>query len=160
LPRSLDKFRDARERAERKSLAITRFFREMLALFRHDSARKGSREGRATTLKPKISHVREVARRSSLSRLHRQFVQVHPAQRQDTLLFDPLPSSCRRARGAVRHRVASMALHSRPTRQVNRCHYSLYMRAHSDNLPYTHTWSGNVHRYEIHVRTRLRDSRL
>jgi len=58
----------------------------------------------------------EVARRSSPPRL-RLFARLHPAPCQDTP-FNPLPSSCRRARGAVRHRVAFMAysIHAPPDR--------------------------------------------
>lgn len=64
--------------------------------------------------------VREVARRSSLSRLRRLSARLRPARRgaKTPPPSDPLPSSCRRARGAVRHRVAPMAhfIHAPPDR--------------------------------------------
>lgn len=79
-----------------------------------------------------IYDVREVARRSSLLRLHRLFARLHPAPRQDTPVQQPssvfLSASKRRCPTSCSFHGT---LHSRPTRQVNRCHCNLYTRAHT-----------------------------
>jgi len=75
--------------------------------------------------------VREVARRSSLPRLCRLFARFHPAPRQDTPVRPSsvfLSTSKRRCPTSCSFHGT---LHSRPTRQVNRCHCNLYTRAHT-----------------------------